>query len=221
MDSTRNREIILNRLKRFAIRPEKSVKSELVKTKKGDTDALYESFAQGVTAAGGSAFRVKDKDEALKTLDTILTEAKVSTAIVSEDNMIRSMKIKAYLKGKDIKILAPRKDRASHKKACFSADAGITGTDYALADTGTIVIRHGKDNARLPSLAPPVHIAFVEKSTLLPDIDTLVAEIKPSKTNMPSAMTLITGPSMTADIALQPTFGMHGPKNLYVIFIGE
>ncbi|MCD6570627.1 MAG: lactate utilization protein [Deltaproteobacteria bacterium] len=219
MDSASNREIILDSLKRFAIKPEGPVKSELVKTKIDDLDALYESFAQGVTAAGGTVHRVKDMKEALEALDTILKELEVSTVVISEDKMIKLVGIKDYLKGKDIKILAISKDPARHKKTCFSADAGITGADYALADTGTIMIYHGKDNARLISLAPPTHIAFVEADKLLPDIDTLIAEIKPSNKSMPSAMTLITGPSLTADIALQPTFGMHGPKNLYVIFI--
>lgn len=220
MNSEKNREIILNSLKGYSPQSDISVKSELISTAVDDVQALFDSFSQMIALGTGNAYRVKDGDEALQKLGDILSDANVSSAVLSGDAFIKSLGVKALLDKKGIEVKATGAHTDQHKEASFSVDVGITGADYALADTGTVVICHGRENARLLSLAPPIHIALVEIGKLLPDIDTLVAEIKPGEGDMPSAISLITGPSMTADIALQMTFGMHGPKNVHVIFVG-
>ena len=162
---------------------------------------------------------MSDGNEALRRLDDILKEADSRTAVLSEDDIIGSLNVEELLNGRDIDVLDRKGEHFQHRDASFSADAGITGADYALADTGTIVIFHNSSNNRLISLAPPTHVAIVDMKNLLPDIDTLVGVTMSDERGMPSAMSLITGPSMTADIALQATYGMHGPKNLQVILI--
>jgi L-lactate dehydrogenase complex protein LldG len=220
MNSEKNREFILNSLKGYSPQSDISVKSELISTAVDDVSALFDSFSQMIALGTGNAYRVKDSDEALQKLGDILNDSGVGSAVISGDPFIASLGVRDLLDKKGIEVKASEVDTDKHKEASFSVDAGITGADYALADTGTVVICHGRENARLLSLAPPMHIALVEIGKLLPDIDTLVAEIKPGEKDMPSAISLITGPSMTADIALQVTFGMHGPKNVHVIFVG-
>jgi L-lactate dehydrogenase complex protein LldG len=220
MNSEKNREIILNSLKGYSPQSECSLKSELISTAVDDISALFDSFAQMIALGTGNAYRVKDGDEALQKLGDILSDFEVSSAVVSGDDSIASLGIRDFLDKRGIEVKTTGTDAEEHKEASFSVDVGITGADYALADTGTVVICHGRENARLLSLAPPMHIAIVQIERLLPDIDTLVAEIKPGENDMPSAISLITGPSMTADIALQVTFGMHGPKSVHVIFVG-
>lgn len=220
MNSEKNREIILNSLKGYSPQSELTIKSELISTAVDDIQALFDSFSQMIALGTGNAYRVKDSDEALQKLGDILSDSDVSSAVISGDAFIDSLGVKALLDKKGIEVKSTGVDTEKHKEASFSVDVGITGVDYALADTGTVVICHGRENARLLSLAPPIHIAIVQIEKLLPDIDTLVAEIRPGEGDMPSAISLITGPSMTADIALQMTFGMHGPKNVHVIFVG-
>jgi len=219
MDTEKNRELILGRLKRFASQPKMPIKSRIArKTDKYDLSELYESFNQALTAVGGTAYLAKNKDDALKRLDKILSELKPSGVVLSKDNAIRYMGLRRFIGEKGINILELKKDPEQHKETSFRADIGITGADYALADTGTIVILHAKTNARLLSLAPPTHIAIVRKKNLLPNVNSFVSALGPLERGMPSAISFITGPSLTADIALQPTYGMHGPKKLFVIF---
>jgi L-lactate dehydrogenase complex protein LldG len=220
MNSEKNREIILNSLKGYSPQSECSLKSELISTAVDDISALFDSFSQMIALGAGNAYRVRDGDEALQKLGDILSDSDVSSAVISGDAFIASLGVRDFLDKRGIEVKATGIDVEKHKEASFSVDVGITGADYALADTGTLVICHGRENARLLSLAPPMHIAIVQIESLLPDIDTLVAEIKPGENDMPSAISLITGPSMTADIALQVTYGMHGPKSVHVIFVG-
>src|SRR5690349_15581720 len=44
----------------------------------------------------------------------------------------------------------------------YEFDAGVTEVDYAVAETGTLVIRHRPEHGRLLSLVPFVHVAVVE-----------------------------------------------------------
>ena len=73
---------------------------------------------------------------------------------------------------------------------------------------------------RLASLLPPVHVAVIEAAQILPDLFDLFARLQISgHPEMPSNLTLITGPSKTGDIELRLTTGVHGPGEWHVIII--
>jgi L-lactate dehydrogenase complex protein LldG len=102
---------------------------------------------------------------------------------------------------------------------CATADVGITGADYALADTGTLVLLSSLEEARLVSLLPPVHIAVVPKERVLSGLDELFTML-PNPAASSSSMVLITGPSRTADIEQILVRGVHGPGEIHVVVVG-
>jgi L-lactate dehydrogenase complex protein LldG len=105
----------------------------------------------------------------------------------------------------------------------FRADFGISGANVVAADTGQIVIIENEGNVRLCTGAPPVHIALVGIEKLVPTfLDAMkVAEVTWRYANYgaPSYLNVISGPSKTGDIEKVTTYGAHGPKEFYVIFI--
>jgi L-lactate utilization protein LutC len=107
---------------------------------------------------------------------------------------------------------------ASLRQACASADYGITSADYALADTGTLVMLASPQEARLISLLPPVHIAVVASARVLTSLDELLA-LLPRPAEQTSSMVLITGPSRTADIEQILVRGVHGPGEIHVVVV--
>jgi L-lactate utilization protein LutC len=107
----------------------------------------------------------------------------------------------------------------AYKRALMSADIGLTTADYAIADTGTLVLVSGSEQHRLVSLVPPVHVCLIDSGRIvarLPDLLARAAERFRSAIP-PQAMTFITGPSRTADIELSLTLGVHGPRELHVL----
>lgn len=108
---------------------------------------------------------------------------------------------------------------AALRALCASADVGITSADYALADTGTLVMLASPAEARLISLLPPVHIAVVPQARLLSGLDELFS-ILPFPAEQTSSMVLITGPSRTADIEQILVRGVHGPGEIHVVVVG-
>ncbi len=109
-------------------------------------------------------------------------------------------------------------DREELRKACASADFGITSADYALADTGTLVLFSSAEEARMVSLLPPVHIAIVARDRILTGLDELLSLV-PSPGERSSSMLLITGPSRTADIEQILVRGVHGPGEIHVVVV--
>lgn len=95
---------------------------------------------------------------------------------------------------------------------------GITSADYALADTGTLVMLASVAEARFVSLLPPIHVALVPRERLLTGLDELF-DLVPKPAAVSSSMVLITGPSRTADIEQILVRGVHGPGELHVVLL--
>lgn len=110
-------------------------------------------------------------------------------------------------------------DREELRSLCATASFGITSADYALADTGTLVMLSSPQEARLISLLPPAHIAVVPRDRILTGLDELFS-LLPEPASVTSSMVLITGPSRTADIEQILVRGVHGPGQIAVIVAG-
>jgi L-lactate utilization protein LutC len=106
------------------------------------------------------------------------------------------------------------------REAMAVTDVGITSADYALADTGSLVIFTESHEPRLLSLLPPCHIAVIESSRIVPSLDD-VFRLRPLPGAESSAMIVITGPSRTADIEMRLVRGVHGPGEIHVIIIED
>ena len=109
-------------------------------------------------------------------------------------------------------------DRDELRAICATVDVGITSADYALADTGTLVMLSTPGEARLISLLPPAHIAIVPRDRILTGLDELFTVV-PNPAEITSSMVLITGPSRTADIEQILVRGVHGPGQIALIVV--
>ena len=79
--------------------------------------------------------------------------------MLSDTPLLEKLKVVEYLNANGF---AARTWKQMSADSAYDVDAGITDADYAVAETGTIVIRHRPENGRLLSLVPFVHIAVVE-----------------------------------------------------------
>lgn len=92
---------------------------------------------------------------------------------------------------------------------------GITSCELLSAQTGTILMT-SREGRRIIGLSP-IHIVIAQRSQIRRTLDESIKELsqKYDKT-FPSQITLITGPSRTADIEKTLILGAHGPKRLCV-----
>jgi L-lactate dehydrogenase complex protein LldG len=101
-----------------------------------------------------------------------------------------------------------------------TAFIGITSADYCLAKTATLVMKTVPGRDRSVSLLPSIHVAVIELNQIIHDLPELYAclnyEGKPPDWGLTNCLTLISGPSKTADIELTMVHGAHGPRELYL-----
>jgi len=109
------------------------------------------------------------------------------------------------------------------EKADFTKmEAGITYCEYLIARLGSIMITSRQTSGRRLNVFPESHIVIAYTSQIVPDLKDALKNIKEKYiNNMPSLISVITGPSRTADIEKTLVMGAHGPKELYVFLIDE
>lgn len=121
--------------------------------------------------------------------------------------------------------LPPPEARLRLKERLAESLIGVTAAEFCLADTATLVLRTRPGQARSVSLLPSIHVAVVERRQLLADLGELLALIRwdPAQwaEGLTTCMTLVSGPSKTADIEATLVQGAHGPRELHLIVIEE
>jgi L-lactate dehydrogenase complex protein LldG len=99
-------------------------------------------------------------------------------------------------------------------------DVSITGCEYLVARTGSIVMSTAQAGGRTASVYAPVHICIAFTNQLVYDIkDALQGAKEKYENNIPSLITFATGPSRTADIEKTLVVGVHGPKEVYLFLV--
>ena len=102
------------------------------------------------------------------------------------------------------------------------ADAGITGCDALVAQTGSILLTTRSGGGRALSVLPPHHLVVATVAQVIADLPAAFQLLEEKYgTDFPSFMTLITGPSRTGDIERILVLGAHGPKFVTVILVGD
>ena len=91
----------------------------------------------------------------------------------------------------------------------------ISPARCGIAETGTIVHEVVPGTGRLFSLLPPAWLALLSEQDLIMNSAELFADMLVNQRG--SVLTLITGPSRTADIEKTLVVGVHGPKKMFVI----
>ena len=151
----------------------------------------------------------------------------------SEQEVFESFPVDAALAGAGTicwpAIYEGADDRETVRRRLSESGMGITGADYAIAETGSVIVVPRKGLSRLVSVVPPVHVAIVRPQDILGTLDDLFAlrrlEFHRSGANgnadLGSYLNFITGPSRTADIEQTIVVGVHGPREVHMVLLDD
>jgi L-lactate dehydrogenase complex protein LldG len=181
---------------------------------------MIQRFTAELSTQTGVVHQASTREEAVKILTEIATAEGLRSVIATGYN-IYGMDLKAFGEANHITVntLDDLPDREALREIAFTADAGITFADFAIAETGTVGIIFNRHQPRLASIAPPVHIAIIPIEGLYPVYEDAIEKVFSDADDIPSQFSFITGPSATGDIQAVQFKGMHGPMKMIVIFI--
>ena len=102
--------------------------------------------------------------------------------------------------------------------------AAIVRADFGAAETGTLVRLDFADEEKLAWTLPPLCVCLLERRAIVPGLESLVPVLSGHLNRRGSPgpqVSLVTGPSRTADIECQLTIGVQGPARLVIVLIGD
>lgn len=165
-------------------------------------------FAEQFTNLSGRFIYCRNEQEAVENFISLSSMNKWKKLYCTDD------KIKALLQGQHF--------TEATVEALESSDVSITSCECLIARTGSIMLSSAIAGGRTASVYAPVHICIAYTSQLVNDIREGLELISQKYGNdIPSMLSMATGPSRTADIEKTLVVGIHGPGEAYVFLIED
>lgn len=106
--------------------------------------------------------------------------------------------------------------RQALRRRFLAADMGITGGNFAIAETGTLVLVTNEGNGRMTTTLPPLHVAVVGIDKIIPKLSDLPGFLtlltrSASGQAISSYVSIITGPRKPGE--------EEGPKELHIVLL--
>jgi L-lactate dehydrogenase complex protein LldG len=169
-------------------------------------------FAQNSTVLK-TDFRVVGSDEALPELTALAKAENWKRVATHRQPLAQSLAEKLGLPC----LLTDADYSPTELEKC---DAGISGCDALVAQTGSILVTPSSAGGRALSVLPPHHIVIAQRSQMVSDLASALQLVRQRYApNWPSMLSFITGPSRTGDIERILVLGAHGPKKLTVFLV--
>ena len=198
-----------------------------------NAEELINEFKENAETQGWNTSQVPDISGAKGVLISILNQIECKSIVCTNEQGVNLMELDEILSNREINICKMMGNESSKtdpnemeqylRSVAEFADVGITGCDFAVAETGTIVVTPKSGVSRLVSLTPPVHIAIVYLGQVLRSLDELFAVRRYQTINglENGYMNLISGPSRSGDIENIMIQGVHGPGEVHLILVDD
>ena len=175
---------------------------------------LVARFREEFIVAGGCLHVVADRVAAARVVVDLVRTRSIRRVMFGRDEVLDVLHLAEPLRIAGVEIVD-----SEERETRFAAEVGLSGVDYLIAETGSVVVASRLEQPRSLSLLPPIHIAVAERRQLLPDLFDLFTALAARLEELPACLSVITGPSKTGDIELRLVTGVHGPGEIHVVLI--
>ena len=189
-------------------------------------ETMFENLYPVAEKAGWHVSRVSGPEDILTYIESLVVKTRAKKIVTTAQKAVTEINFSHLLGHLELSItevkntgeIAPSDLRAR----AIDADIGITGVEYAIAETGTCVLSADDETGRLVGLAPPIHVVLVKKGQVISTLDDLfvIRKLQFLDENFPTYTNLISGPSRSADIEYTLVTGVHGPGDVHMLLIG-
>jgi L-lactate dehydrogenase complex protein LldG len=175
--------------------------------------AEFETRAKNVSA---EVFRVATAAEAQAVLVELAKSLGAKKVVAVDCPLSKAAGAGEALKSAGLEVYTAPNDIAAHAD---TADLGVSGVEFGVAETGSVLQDAFAVESRLVSTLPPVHAVFLSSGNIVPAMADAIGVV--AKVFDHGYISFITGPSRTADIERVLTIGVHGPGRFIIIAVDE
>lgn len=177
---------------------------------------LFPEFEKRAKAVAAEVFRVKTPREGGDLVLDLARQAGARKVVSVSSPLQEAAGIEAAFNSAGIEFYGDQNSIATH---AATADIGISGVEFGIAESGSVCQDAYAIESRLVSTLPPIHVVFLNSSLIVPGIIEAFEIISTFFDR--GYVTFITGPSRTADIEVVLAIGVHGPVRLVIIAVDE
>jgi len=176
---------------------------------------LCERFSNELGALDGKAHIAGSLETAAGVVASVLASRKIGHLALGPGAMTASVAAKLEGRAQHQEIVKTL-DWKAEASLLAEIPAGLVEAKAGIADTGTIIL--DTEEQLLASLLPPLLIALLPADRVAASTSEALALLS-DRWMAGGRLTLVTGPSRTADIEKKLVLGVHGPKDLVVVIV--
>ena len=204
--------------------------------------ALISKIQEELPAVSGTATHVHAATEAVQYVTRLAQEKAARLVVRWQSDLLETLEVDAALQQQGVTVhttalpTGPRSgsppsaeqmtaQRQTFRELLARADLGLSGVDYVIAETGTLVLSSLAGQMRGVSLLPPVHVAVARTSQVLATLADYLLLTQAAGTDLQEQLTscvsFVTGPRRTADIELTLAVRVHCPGELHLVLVED
>lgn len=175
-------------------------------------------FLEELEALGGRGQRVENLDEARVYVVSLAQEREAKLIIRWDVEELENLAVDKPLRkvGTEVVVWRALQD---FRKVSAEANIGLSTAEWAVAETGSLVLASGVGKGRSVTLLPPTYVAIVPVERVLSTVAEVVERYARGG-RLPANLCFHTGPSRSGDIEMSLAIGVHGPGDVHVLLVG-
>jgi len=176
-------------------------------------------FIEELEALGGHGKRVASLDEAREYVLDLAREREAKLLLRWDVDELEDLGVDGPLGETGVEVAVWR-DLADFREIAGKADIGLSTAEWAIAETGTLVLEGGPGKGRTVTLLPPTYVALMPAERILRTVPEAIEKYAGGEARgLPANVCFHTGPSRSGDIEMSLFVGMHGPGDVHVVLV--
>ena len=177
-------------------------------------------FIEELEALGGHGERVESLEEAREYVLELAREREAKLLLRWDVEELEELGVDAPLRKAGVEVAVWR-DLADFREIAGKADIGLSTAEWAIAETGSLVLEGGPGKGRTVTLLPPTYLAVIPVDRILRTVPKAIEKYAGGGAGeFPANVCFHTGPSRSGDIEMSLFVGMHGPGDVHVVLVG-
>lgn len=175
-------------------------------------------FLEELEALGGYGKRVETLEEAREYVLGLARERDARLLVRWDVEELEELGVDEPLEEAGVEVAVWR-ELEEFREVAGQADIGLSTAEWAIAETGSLVLTGGPGRGRTVTLLPPTYVAVIAIDKILRTVPEAIEKYA-GDGGLPANVCFHTGPSRSGDIEMSLAIGVHGPGDVHVVLIG-